>query len=84
MHALKTLVTDNPGAALSAAGAGAGYAVSHGLREGAQAIGEGLREGVKAVGAALTPRRDDADGKVIEGKAVEVREAPRLTGPRRR
>lgn len=39
-HALKTLVRRHPGAALSAAGSGVGYAVKTGAAETVEAVGE--------------------------------------------
>jgi hypothetical protein len=41
-RAVKTLVRRNPGAALSAAGAGVGFAIKQGAKEGAEAASEKL------------------------------------------
>ena len=47
-RAVKTLVRRNPGAALSAAGAGVGFAIKQGAKEGAEAVSEKLHDSLPA------------------------------------
>jgi hypothetical protein len=81
-QALKSLVREHPGAALSAAGSGAGYAVRQGMHEGAEAIGEKFAD----VREALTPEppRAGVAGKVppvIDGEVLAREEAPSRADP---
>ncbi len=48
-HAVKNLVRKHPGAAMSAAGAGAGYAVKQGVEEGADAVKETVEGGIETI-----------------------------------
>ncbi len=85
-HALKALVRKHPGAALSAAASGAGYAVKQGVEESA----EGIKEKIGDVREGLL--RDDASERqdrfmaheaalAIEGKVIEPEhDAPLTTG----
>lgn len=85
-HALKTLVRKHPGAALSAAASGAGYAVKQGVEESAEKIKEKIgdvREGLPPDDASERQDRFMADeaALVIEGKVIEPEhDAPLTTG----
>lgn len=56
LHALKTLVRRHPRAALSAAGAGAGYAVSSVAEDASNAVRETVEEVKDAFAARAPPR----------------------------
>lgn len=83
-HALKTLVRKHPGAVLTAAASGVGYAVKQGVEEGA----DGIKERIGDVREAPTP--DDASERrlkeqeaapAIEGEVIEPKhDAPLATG----
>jgi hypothetical protein len=50
LHALKVLLLRHPRAALSAAGAGAAYAVKEAVQEGAEAVGDTMQHLEQKVG----------------------------------
>jgi hypothetical protein len=74
-HALKALVRKHPGAALSAAGSGVGYAVKQGVGEGAEAI----KEKIDNVREALTPATSAPEKPIEEQAALPAPDAPVLT-----
>jgi hypothetical protein len=55
LHALKTLVREHPRAALTAAGAGAGYAVKSVAKDGARNIKASVEMAETAVLSAISP-----------------------------
>ena len=55
LHALKTLVREHPRAALTAAGAGAGYAVKSVAKDGSRRIKESVKSAETAVLSAMSP-----------------------------
>jgi hypothetical protein len=57
---VKTLFRRNPGAALSAAGAGVGFAITQGAKEGAEAVSEKLDKPATARPKALPPPKRQA------------------------
>jgi len=55
LHALKTLVREHPRAALSAAGAGAGYAVKSVAKDGSRRIKASVKKAETAVFSVMSP-----------------------------
>ena len=72
-RALKRLVYRYPRAAVSAAGAGLGYAARQGTREAAEALGEKI----EALRARLSPRLDVLPRDRPSGQAAGEHEVPR-------
>jgi hypothetical protein len=72
LHALKTLVTKHPGAALDAAGSGAAYAAKSVIADGAAAV----KSGVAKIAQGLTPssHEEKAAAEPAEIAAPEVPE----------
>jgi hypothetical protein len=63
LHALKTLVREHPRAALSAAGAGAGYAVKSVAKDGSRRIKASIKKAETAVFSAMSPVRELDDSE---------------------
>jgi hypothetical protein len=65
LHALKTLVREHPRAALTAAGAGAGYAVKSVAKDGARRINATVARSEAAIVSVFSPRpmRELDDGE---------------------
>ena len=65
LHALRTLVREYPPAALSAAGAGAGYAVKSVAKDGSRRIKASVKKAETAVFSAISPSsvREVDDGE---------------------
>jgi hypothetical protein len=80
-RALKTLVRKHPGAALSAAGAGAGFAIKQGAKEGAEAISTKLGHAGGRTNASAAPDMEasiDRDARPARGARPT---APALSAP---
>ncbi len=73
LHALKTLVREHPRAALSAAGAGAGYAVKSVAKDGSRRIKASVKKAETAVFSAMSPRVPRVNWMTANGEKSWIR-----------